>query len=294
VRFAVLGPGGVGGLLAALLARSGDRVVVLADGDTGRTIANNGIRVESERFGNFNATVDVAATLSERVDAVLVTVKATQLDDAVKRVPATALGDALVIPFLNGFEHVERLRRVYGDHAVVPATIRIESTKIRPGVIRHTSPFAAIDTGPAGASIADQLREAGFDVRIRDDETAMLWDKFVILATLALLTTHERANAGAVRSRRRDEAVALIDEFVSVAAAEGVSIDRDAIIRVFDIVPDSLETSMQRDQTAGRPLELDALGGALLRRAERAGIEVPVTRRLVEEIASRSAASKSV
>jgi 2-dehydropantoate 2-reductase len=289
VRFAVLGPGGVGGLLAALLARAGDSVVVLAGESTAGTIADEGIRVESGRFGDFTEQVRIASQLSEPVDAVLVTVKATQLDDAVQRVPASALGDALVIPFLNGFEHVERLRRVYGDERVAPAAIRIESTKIAPAVISHTSPFAAIDIGPRAASVAEHLRSAGLDVRIRDDEAAMLWDKFVILAPLALLTTHERANAGTVRSRRRNEAVALIDEFVAVAAAEGVSIDREAIIQIFDIVPATLETSMQRDQSAGRALELDALGGALLRRAAKVAVDTPVTKRLVEEIQARTA-----
>src|ERR1700758_3729345 len=126
MRFAVLGPGGVGGLMAALLARAGDNVEVLAGESTAREMAAVGIRVESARFGDFTASVKAAPELSEAVDAVIVTVKATQLEEAIKRVPPTMLGEALVIPFLNGFEHVELLRRVYPPDQVVPATIRIE------------------------------------------------------------------------------------------------------------------------------------------------------------------------
>jgi len=277
-----------------MLAREGSSVLVLAGDDSSRAIALNGPRLESRKFGNFAATVRTAARLAEPVDACLITVKATHLNDAVDRVPADALGPALVIPFLNGLEHVDRLRAVYPPSSVVAATIRIETAKAEPGLIRHTSPFAAVELAASDdnrdrvESVAAHLAATGIGVRIRDDELAMLWDKFALLGPLALLTTHERANVGAIRSRRRDEAIALIDEVAAVAEADGVDIDRDAVLRLVDSVPETMESSMQRDQAAGRPLELDALGGALLRRAARAGIAVPVTRRLVDEIQSRN------
>jgi 2-dehydropantoate 2-reductase len=292
MRFAVLGPGGVGGLMAALLARAGDHVEVLAGESTSREIAAGGIRVESARFGDFTSSVMAAPELSEPVDAVIVTVKATHLDEAIKRVPPSALGDALVIPFLNGLEHVEVLRRVYPPVQVVPATIRIESARIGPGLIRHTSHFAGIEIGPAAEHVAARLGAAGFDVRIRADEKQMLWEKFVFLAPMALLTTDARGNVATIRTERRKDLTALLAEVTSVARADGVMIDPASVLRFMDAIPGSMETSMQRDQAAGRPLEIDALGGALLRRAANAGIDAPVTRKLVERINSR-AASKS-
>jgi 2-dehydropantoate 2-reductase len=177
---------------------------------------------------------------------------------------------------------------------VVAATIRIETAKAAPGLVRHTSPFAAVEIASSGdnrdrvESIAAHLSASGLDVRIRDDELAMLWDKFVLLAPMALLTTHERGNVGAIRTRRREDAIALIGEAVAVARADGVDIDGEAVLTLLDSVPESMESSMQRDQAAGRPLELDALGGALIRRAAKAGIAVPVTRRLVAELQARS------
>ena len=287
MKFAVLGAGGVGGLLGALLARAGDSVVILHDG------APRDIRVESGTFGDFTAEVETSPMLSEPVDAVLVTVKATQLDEALRRVPGEALGDAVVIPFLNGLEHVEHLRSTYGSH-VVAATIAVESTKVQPGFIRHTSPFTLIQMTGA-EPVAARLKAAGPDVRMRDNELAMLWDKFSILAPMALLTTHERASVGAIRERRREDLIALIDEYATVAAAaDGVTIDRAAVLGRVDSMQPQMETSMQRDQAAGRPLEIDALGGALLRRAAKANVDTPVTKRLVEEIQSRAGASKSV
>jgi len=294
LNVAVLGPGGVGGFLAAMLAREGSSVLVLAGDETSRAIARSGIQLESRRYGNFVVSVRTAVSLTDPVEACLVTVKATRLKEAVERVPANALGAALVIPFLNGIEHMEFLRAVYPPSSVVAATIRIETTRVGPGLIRHASPFAAIEIAASAgnrdrvASIAAHLGTAGLDVRVLEDELAMLWDKFALLAPMALLTTHERANVGVIRTRRRRDAVALIGEVADVARADGVDIDREAMLKRLDSVPDSMESSMQRDQAAGRPLELDALGGALLRRAAGAEIEVPVARRLVNELQSRS------
>jgi len=294
LNVAVLGPGGVGGFLAAMLAREGSMVLVLASDNASGAIAQNGLRLESRRFGDFAVSVRTASRLTDRVDACLITVKATQLRDSVDRVPANALGAALAIPFLNGIEHVNFLRAVYPPSSVVAATIRIETARAAPGLIRHTSPFASVEIAASADNrdrvelIAAHLSAAGLDVRIRDDELAMLWDKFALLAPIALLTTHERANVGAIRTRRREDAIALIGEVVAVAGADGVDIDREAVVHLLDSVPESMESSMQRDQAAGRPLELDALGGALLRRAAKAGIATPVTRRLVSELQSRS------
>jgi len=294
LNVAVLGPGGVGGLLAAVLAREGSSVLVLAGDETSRVIAQNGLRLESGRFGNFGVSVRTAARLTDSVDACFITVKATQLRDALDRVPSDALGQAIVIPFLNGIEHVDFLRTVYPPSSVLAATIRIETARTQPGLIRHTSPFASVEIATSGdnrdraESIAAHLSAAGLDVRIRDDELAMLWDKFALLAPMALLTTHERANVGAIRTRRRQDAIALIGEAAAIAGADGVDIDREAVLHLLDSVPESMESSMQRDQAAGRPIELDALGGALLRRAAKAGIAAPVTQRLVDELNSRS------
>jgi 2-dehydropantoate 2-reductase len=110
------------------------------------------------------------------------------------------------------------------------------------------------------------------------------------LAPLALLTTHARANVGEVRTRRRHDALALISEVAAVARAEGAEGDSEATVRLLDAAPPAMESSMQRDQAAGRPLELDAIGGTVLRRAARAGVGVPVTARLVDELRERSSA----
>ena len=281
-------------MLAALLSRAGDPVLVLASENTGRAIAANGVRLESTEFGDFTARVRTAQRLEDPVDACLITVKSTHLTEALSRVPASALGLGLVIPLLNGLEHVAFLRTIYPVGNVVAGTIRVETDRPEPGLIRHTSPFAAVEMAASSENrervelVAARLTAAGLGVRVRHDEEAMLWDKFAMLAPLALLTTHERDNLGAIRTRRRDDMVAIVSEVAAVARAEGTAVDPDHVIHMFDSTPGSMGSSMQRDEAAGRPLEIDSIGGALLRRAGRAGVAVPVSSRLVAEIRSRT------
>ena len=168
--------------------------------------------------------------------------------------------------------------------------IRVESTRVAAGRIEHTSPFSWIEVGSATAppdrvlALADQLRRAGLEVTVRDDETALLWDKLAFLAPLALLTTHANAPAGVVRERHRADLTAVVDEVTAVARAAGAPVPAEAILGMFDRVPAGMKSSMQRDAEAGRPTELDAIGGAVLRAAGRHGVHTPVTARLVDDL----------
>jgi 2-dehydropantoate 2-reductase len=288
---AVLGPGGVGGLLAALLARAGHRVICLAGEETSGTLRAQGVRVRSGLFGDFTARVEADTELREPVDACLVAVKHTALDAALDRVPPAALGDALLVPFLNGVEHPAALRARYGPGGLVaPAVIRVESTRVAPGVIEHGSPFAEIDLTGDGVErkrldeLARVLGTAGATTRVLEDEASALWAKMSFLAPFALLTTRYALPLGDIRTRHRDELTALVAETAAVSSACGGPADPARALARYDAFPPETRSSMQRDAEAGRPLELDAIGGALLRAAHRHGLSVPVAARLVKEL----------
>ncbi len=283
---AVLGPGGVGGLLAALLARTGEDVVCVAGESTAAALRERGLTVRSSTFGDWTSRVRAVALLDEPVAACLVTVKATALDAALRRVPAAHVGAGPVVPLLNGLDHMALLRERYPAAEVVAGTIRVESTRLAPGVVEHTSPFCTVELSGA-APLAERLRRAGLDVRVGPDEKAVLWGKLAFLAPLALLTTYAAGPAGTVRTSHADELAAVVAEVVAVAEADGVAVDAGAVHRFFAGLPDGMKSSMQRDAESGRPTELDAIGGAVLRRADRYDIDVPVTRRIVDSLRAR-------
>lgn len=293
-RVAVLGPGAVGGLIGALLARRGDEVICLAPPATAAHIARQGVELRSPMLGDARVAVRAASRLEDPVDACFVTVKATQLERAVEAVPAEALGRGLVVPFLNGVDHVGWLRERYPADQVVAATVAVESTRVAPGVIQHDSPFVIVQVahGPADPArveeLAARLAEVGLDVTVRDSEAFALWTKLAMLAPIALLTTWAGAPIGEARSRHHDELVALVREAAEAARAEGVELDPEATIRRLEGLPPGMRSSMLKDAEAGQPIELDAIGGAVLRAAARGGVDVPVTAKLVADLQART------
>ena len=293
-RVAVLGPGGVGGLLAALLARRGDQVTCLAPPATAAHLADHGLELRSPTLGDARGRVEAATRLDHPVDVCFITVKAAQLEAAVEAVPAEALGDGLVVPFLNGIDHVAWLRGRYPPDQVATGTIRVESTRLRPGLIEHASPFAMVELAAGKAprrrvdELAARLAETGLDVTVRDDEAAALWSKLAVLAPIALVTTWTGEPVGEARAGHWDELVGVVHEIVAAARADGVDLDEAATVAILEVVPDAMRSSMQKDAAAGRPIELDAIGGTILRAAERAGTEAPVTARLVADLRART------
>ncbi|MEU5592777.1 2-dehydropantoate 2-reductase [Streptomyces sp. NPDC020298] len=292
---AILGAGGTGGLLAALLSRSGHRVICLAREATAGPLRGSGIEVRSRQFGDFTATVEADTELREQVDACLITVKHTTLDAALTRVPPAVLGDALVIPLLNGVEHPATLRARYRPDRVAAGVIRVESTRLGPGgtgpvVIEQGSPFVEVDLAadmvprPRLEALATVLSDAGVAARVAEHETGILWAKMAFLAPFALLTTRYGLPLGEARTRHREELESLVAETAAVSRACGGPADPARALARYDAFPPEAKSSMQRDAEAGRPLELDAIGGALLRAAGRHGVPVPVTARLVREI----------
>jgi 2-dehydropantoate 2-reductase len=291
---AVLGPGGVGGLLAALLSRAGHRVICLAGDETAQALRENGISVRSPQFGEFTTKVEADTALREPVDVCLVAVKHTTLDAALERVSPEALAGGLLVPFLNGVEHPAVMRRRYRPELVVPGTIRVESTRVAPGVIEHGSTFTKIelasDTAPRSQveSVAAMLAGAGTDATVVGSESAMLWSKLSLLAPFALLTTRYDVPIGEIRTTRRDELVALLAETTALGRANGAQVQAEPMLAFLDGFAPEAKSSMQRDAEAGRALELDAIGNALLRAADQHGIDVPLATRLVGELAARA------
>ncbi|WP_241485084.1 ketopantoate reductase family protein [Nocardiopsis potens] len=284
-EFAVLGPGGVGGLLAGLLSRSGRSVTAVATESTAARIREHGIEVASEAYGDFTARVGAAAGLGHRVDLLLVTPKATHLEAALERVPAEAVQDALVVPLLNGFEHMDLLRRVYPGARVLPAAVHVGAERTAPGVIRHTSPYNRVElSGPGAEAAAEALRAAGVGADVRTDGEALLWDKYAFLLPTALVCAHQRAPIGVCREERGADIEAIAGEAARVAAARGVTVDTGTVLRTVAERPAHTRPSLLVDREEGRPMEVDALGGALLRAARDAGVPVPVTERITAEL----------
>lgn len=293
MTIAVLGPGGVGGLVAGALDRASQPVTIVARESTARVIGEQGLRVSSVRLGEFVAHPRVLARLDEPVDVLVVATKAIGLEDALERIAAAP---SLVLPLLNGLDHLPLLRAHFGED-VVAGTIRVEADRPSPGVIVHTSPFLRVDMASqyAGALegmelLAQTLTDAGIPARVRDSEPLVMWSKLVRLNALACTTSAFDKLLGEIRStpELRGELVGAIQEGCAVALAEGAFIDSGDPLGELGDAHATLGSSMQRDIAAGRTPELDAIPGAVLRAGARHGVECPTIERLVAMISARA------
>lgn len=287
---AILGAGGIGGLVGALLVRAGHEVVFIVKPDATEVLRRDGIRVTSRQFGDFEVSVDAQDSLTAKVDIVLVTVKATQLDKAVERIDPELIADATVIPFLNGIEHVSDLRRLFPSSRVLAGVIRVEATRVVKGEIEQKSSFVRVDLADESGGdarseeIVELLQSAGIAASVHQSEAQVMWSKLSFLAPFALLTTRYDKSIGQIRTEHRSELLGVLREVNEVAAAYGVDSEEEEQVHLYDAFPDNGTSSMHKDACAGLPLELDAIGGAILRAANSASVPAPLTQALVDEV----------
>jgi len=293
LKIAILGPGGVGGFLAAALERAGADVTVVAREETAELIARDGIRVDSVVLGELVARPAATARLEEPVDVLVVATKAAGLDAALARVAAEP---AVVVPLLNGLDHLARLRERFGTRAVA-GTIRIEADRPEPGVVVQTSPGVRVEVAsadparrPALERFVAALTAAGLTASVEAREAQVLWSKLCRLNALASTTTAFDAPLGAIRDdpAMRADLLACVRETAAVANADGAEIDPDATIAELEAAHATLGSSMRRDVAAGRVPELDAIPGAVLRAGARHGVPVPTVAALAARIAERA------
>ncbi|MGA8618832.1 MAG: 2-dehydropantoate 2-reductase [Candidatus Sulfotelmatobacter sp.] len=290
MRHAILGAGGVGGLMGACLAHSGASVTLVVRREALAQYPKQ-LHLESP-FGNFEVNVAVAAEVPP-VDVLWITVKATQLDSALG---ALKNPDAVraIVPLLNGIDHVPLLRVKYGSDRVIPATIAVETERVSPGHIVQRSPFARLNVLSAGrallGSTVDPLQQLGFECRFIDDEPTLMWGKLVFLAPFALTTTAADKTVGEILSdpEWRSLGEACIREACAVAVAEGAKVNAEKVLSGVAGMPGSMRSSMQKDVAQHKTPELGAIAGPILRGARRHGIEVPATKKLVAAVEQRA------
>jgi 2-dehydropantoate 2-reductase len=293
-HIAILGPGGVGGLLAGALQKAGNEPLVVARESTAGLISARGLRVSSVLLGDFTARPRAVTRLEQPVAILVVATKASGLAAGWERIAARP---SLVLPLLNGIDHLDRLRGRFGEDVVAASTIRVESDRPQPGVVVHTSPFLYVEMASARPALQAPMEElvvtlqsAGVPAGLGSSEAQVMWSKLVRLNALACVTSAFDKPLGEIRSTPElyDQFTAAIEEASAVARAEGAEIDPAQAIAEFDLAHATLGSSMQRDIAAGRVPEIDAIPGAVLRAAARHAIRCPTIERLTELITTRA------
>jgi 2-dehydropantoate 2-reductase len=293
MKHAILGAGGVGGFVGAILGKAGADVTVLLRQES--FVAHPDSLDLTSPLGNATTRVTRATTLDHAVDVLWVTTKATQLESALRAVPDPKLA-RVVVPLLNGIDHVALLRTRLKGTEVVPGTIGAEVERIALGKIAHRSPFARFGFAAQGRDVLERpaatLERFGCTVSWVVDEATLLWRKLVMLAPFALTTSAAGKSIGEVRDDPKwvERLEGAAHEACAIALADGAGVDAVTVIESLRGFPASMKSSMQKDLAAGMPPELDAIAGPIIRGGARHGIDVPFTKGLAADV-ERSARS---
>jgi 2-dehydropantoate 2-reductase len=291
MKHAILGAGAIGGLVGTALASLGEDVTEIVRPEK---LAEYPKSLSLERPSDtITAPAKPAAALTAPVDVLWIATKTYQLQTALEAVKSSP---GLVVPLLNGVDHVEVLRERFGHDRVVPATIAVEAEHPAPGLFVQRSPVVRLNLAASGkprlGAIVARLGEIGFTCQFMQKEQTLLWSKMCFLAPFALVTSASGKNRGEIFAdaewkRKLDSAVA---EACAVAKAAGAEIDVVKLQALFDSFPPETRSSMAKDLAAHRQLELDAIGGPIVRGGKRYGVDVSTTANLIAAIRSAAVA----
>jgi 2-dehydropantoate 2-reductase len=287
----ILGPGAVGGALAAHLIGAHHHVICVAPTQSVGLIALAGISLDAEGHKPVNVRPEVTDHLTKPVSLLLVTVKAPNLEEALQLVEPEAVSDGIVLPLLNGLEHMEPIRDRFDGRVAAGSLSQFEAYRVgRMQVVQKTETAVVTmasqdlsenELGRAAFILRNPNIEVGFD----DDEKRVLWRKLARLSVLSAATALSRRTVGELRTdpEWRPRMEKALEEACAVAVADGVKVIASAQwTRIVEMDRD-LTTSAARDVAAGRPTEIDAIGGSVVRAAERLGVPCPVLSELVAE-----------
>ena len=294
MKIAIVGAGALGGYFGARLAQAGEEVHFLARGAHLAAMRAAGLRMRSVIGDVVLAPAETHVTDDPTeigpAQIVLFTVKSYDTDSAAASLLPLLGPETAVISLQNGIDNEERIAARIGPSHVVGGVAYIFAGRAEPGVIRHTGGPGRIIFGELEGSRSPRLEAflaacegAGIPAELTEDIGVALWTKYAFICAQAGLTAATRQPIGRVRDTPASWQlfVDVLQEVISVARAEGIALPDDLVERHLTMAQSldpTLYSSLYDDLVGGRPMELDALLGELVRRAQRAGVPAPTTR----------------
>lgn len=291
MRVAIVGAGGVGGYFGGKLAFSGVDTIFIARGATLDALRTRGLRVESIE-GDFtldrvNATADPSSV--GVVDAILVCVKAWQIPEVATRLAPMIGPDTIVVPLENGIDAPDVLAPIVGREHVLGGLCGIVSFVAEPGHVKHIAAepfvmFGELDNRDSDRAI--RLRDAFRNAKVKADVPAdilhSMWTKFLFIVPMSAIGALTRVSISVWRAVPELRAIAeeSLREMIAIAKARGVDPGDDAVQRTmerYDNMAPNSTSSLQRDVMEGKPSELDAQIGAVVRLARESNVPAPVS-----------------
>jgi 2-dehydropantoate 2-reductase len=290
MRILVMGTGAVGGCYGVMLARAGHDVTFVARGAMLAALRERGLELRAPG-GTYRLqptrAVATPAEAGRESELILFTVKGYDTESALSALRPAIGPTTAVLTLQNGVDSAGVLSAAFGSEPVVVGTTTINAAVLEPGVVEDRgAPVRSTLAELSGAitprleAIAAALREAGVETIVQTDPRLGVWQKFVLLAAHATITSATGEALGIIRSAPEGAALyrQLMMEAESVARAEGVPLPPDIVATTHAFImtmPPQARSSMAIDFARGGRTELEQLTGAIVRRARAAGVPTP-------------------
>lgn len=289
MRMLVVGAGSTGGYFGARLVEAGRNVTFLVRPKRAAQIAVDGLRVASPHGDiKLNPNLVTAEALKEAYDAVFLTVKGYQLDSALSDIAPAISKDTMILPVLNGMQHMERLADRFTPRNVVGCALKVATVLEDDGRIVQLGPLQDLAYGELDGSETLRMKAldefmAGAKVSARRSPVIHreMWEKWILLAAVGAMTCIMRGPIGEIEACPGGAAfnLALLDEVIAVVRAVGIPPSAtfvDAARQQVTAKGSPFATSMYRDVLRGRRVEVENILGDLLARAVAAGVSTPL------------------
>ncbi|MFA9557505.1 2-dehydropantoate 2-reductase [Evansella sp. AB-rgal1] len=297
MKILILGAGAVGGYFGSRLIEKGEDVTFLVREKRKQQLKKDGLVVRSIHgdVNLFPKTI-VATDPDEPYDVVLLTSKAYHLEESIKAIEPFVRDYTVIIPLLNGIEHMDELKAYFSPNQVYGGLCFIETTLNNHGTIVQTSKIHEVVFGEWNGKKTERAKEieevfsgTKATFRLSDNIQQEMWHKYLFITTLSGITSLMRSPIGPIRDtlEGRTYIQQLFEEIRWTMETSGAPI-ADGIVEkqmsIIDKQDDSMKSSMLRDIEKGSNIEADHLQGFLLLLAERSGVETPLLRLIFQHL----------
>ena len=285
----VVGAGAVGGYFGARLAQAGRDVTFLVRLFRAQHLRSEGLQVLSPHGDiTLQPNVITAQEIIGPFDIIFLSVKAPALDQAMEDMAPAVGPNTMIYPVLNGMRHIGTLAHRFGEQPVLGGSCMVIADLDQQGRIVQINPIQKLIYGERSGEITpririfdETLRDSGFDTELSTTITDAMWQKWVMLSSLGLITCLLNAPIGEINAVPYGEQTALraINECASVATACGFPPPQSVLetLRIRTTAKGSnLTSSMYRDLQKGLPVEVDTILGDLLDHAHSHQVDTPL------------------
>jgi 2-dehydropantoate 2-reductase len=301
-KIAVLGLGGVGGYFGGYLARHFEKsniidIIFIARGDNKMTLKNKGITLQTpeETFVAYPKLTSSDPSEIGTIDYLICCTKTYDLEQSLRQYIPCIKNETVLISLQNGVEGADIIKQICPENEVLDGGAYIISSLVKPGIVKKTSKFEKIFFGTQAQKTVRQVKlakillAAGIDASLSKNIKTVLWEKFLLISTMATITSFLNISIGAilVADKNMELLLSLMNELKAVGEANGTLFSADIIHKTLNIMsamPFETTSSLQRDFQTGKKTEVDTLVGYVVRAGKQLKIPTPLYEMMYEKL----------